>query len=71
MALVARMAGFSRRAAARLIADLGSTSGAGSVEDEIARYDSLGADEVSAALTHWQLPSDYRAARNAIGGQHG
>ena len=71
LALVARMAGFSRRAAARLIADLGSTSGAGSVEDEIARYDSLGADEVSAALTHWQLPSDYRAARNAIGGQHG
>ena len=71
LALVARMAGFSRRAAARLIADLGSTSGAGSVEDEIARYDSLGADEVAAALTHWQLPSDYRAARNAIGGQHG
>ena len=71
LALIARMAGFGRRAAARLVADLGSTSGAGSVEDEIARYDALGAEEVAAALTHWQLPSDYRAARNAIGGDHG
>ena len=71
LALVARMAGFGRRAAARLIADLGSASGAGSVEDEIARYDALGADEVAAALTYWQLPSDYRAARNAIGGRDG
>ena len=71
LALVARMAGFGRRAAARLIADLGSTSGAGSVEDEIARYDALGTAEVSAALMHWQLPSDYRAARNAIGGRNG
>lgn len=71
LALVARMAGFGRRAAARLIADLGSTSGAGSIEDEIARYDALGADEVAAALMHWQLASDYRAARNAIGGRNG
>ena len=71
LALIARMAGFGRRAAARLIADLGSTSGAGSVEDEIGRYDTLGADEVSAALTHWQLPRDFRVARNAIGGRNG
>ena len=71
LALIARMAGLGRRAAARLIADLGSTSGAGSVEDEIARYDGLGADDVAAALMHWQLPSDYRAARNSIGGSHG
>lgn len=71
LALIARMAGFGRRAAARLVADLGSTSGAGSVEDEIARYDALDADEVAAALSHWQLPSDYRAARGAIGGDHG
>ena len=59
LALVARMAGFGRRAAARLIADLGSTSGAGSIEDEIARYDALGADEVAAALMHWQLALGY------------
>ena len=71
LALVARMAGFGRRAAARLIADLGSTNGSWSVEEEIARYDALGAEEVAAALKHWQLPPDYRAARTAIGGRRG
>ncbi|MEO6580447.1 MAG: DUF2336 domain-containing protein [Sphingomicrobium sp.] len=71
LALIARMAGFGRRAAARLIADLGSASGGGSVEDEIARYDALAAEEVAAALAHWQLPRDYRVARNAIGGRDG
>ena len=70
-ALVARMAGFSRRAAARLIADLGSTTGSWSVEEEIARYDALGADEVAAALKHWQLPPDYRTAVKALGGRRG
>lgn len=71
LALVARMAGFGRRAAARLIADLGSTTGSWSVEEEIARYDSLGAEEVAAALKHWQLPPDYRAAVRDLGGRHG
>ena len=71
LALVARMAGFGRRAAARLIADLGSTTGSWSVEEEIARFDALGADDVAAALKHWQLPPDYRAARAAIGGRRG
>lgn len=71
LALVARMAGFSRRAAARLIADLGSTTGTWSVEEEIARYDALGADEVAQALKHWQLPPDYRAAVRDLGGRHG
>lgn len=71
LALVARMAGFGRRAAARLIADLGSTTGSWSVEEEIARYDELGAEEVAAALKHWQLPPDYRAAVKAIGGRRG
>ena len=71
LALVARMAGFGRRAAARLIADLGSTNGSWSVEEEIARYDALGAEEVAAALKHWQLPPDYRAALSAIGGRRG
>lgn len=71
VALVARMAGFSRRAAARLIVDLGSTTGAWSVEDEIGRFDALDAGEVAAALKHWQLPTDYRAALNALGGDRG
>ena len=65
------MAGFGRRAAARLIADLGSTNGSWSVEEEIARYDDLGAEEVAAALQHWQLPPDYRAALGPIGGHRG
>ena len=71
LALVARMAGFGRRAAARLIADLGSTNGSWSVEEEIARYDTLGADEVAAALKHWQLPPDYRAAVRDLGHRRG
>jgi hypothetical protein len=71
LALVARMAGFGRRAAARLIADLGSTTGTWSVEEEIAFFDSLGTDEVAAALRHWQLPPEYRSALRAIGGARG
>lgn len=71
LALVARMAGFSRRTAARLIADLGSTAGSGSVEEEIGRFDALESGAVSAALRHWQLPPEYRAAARAIGGHHG
>lgn len=71
LASVARMAGLGRHAAARLIADLGSTTGNWSVEEEIARYDSLGAEEVAAALKHWQLPPDYRAAVHELGGRHG
>lgn len=71
LALVTRMAGFSRPTAARLIADLGSTAGSGSVEDEIARYDELGATDVQAALRYWQLPPDYRAAVRDLGGHDG
>ena len=71
LALIARMAGFGRGAGARLIADLGSTNGSSSVEEEIARYDALGPDEVAAALKHWQLPRDYRIALGAIGGRRG
>lgn len=68
LALLARMAGLARPAAARLIADLGASLGTTSVEEEIASYDSLGEDEVAAALAHWRLPRDYRAARVALGG---
>jgi hypothetical protein len=71
LALVARMAGFGRSTAARLIADLGSTTGTWSVEEEIGRFDALGAAEVAAALKHWQLPRDYRAALNVLGGRNG
>ncbi len=70
-ALVTRMAGFGRRTAARLIADLGSSAGSASVEDEIARFDELGADVVAAALRHWRLPPDYRAAVRDLGGARG
>ena len=70
LALVARMAGLGRRSAARLIADFGST-GNWSIEEEIARYDALGFDEVAAALRHWQLPADYRAAVEALGNRRG
>ena len=71
LALVARMAGFGRWSAARLIADLGSTTGSWSVEEEIARYDALGPEEVAVALKFWQLPRDYRAAVNALGVRRG
>lgn len=67
LALLARMAGLSRHSAARLIADFGASIGTASVEDEMARFDSLGADEVDAALAHWRLPRDFRIARTLLG----
>ena len=67
LALLARMAGLGRRSAARLIADFGSTIGTASVEDEMARYDTLGDEEVAAALAHWRLPRDFRIARTMLG----
>ena len=71
LALLARMSGLSRPLAARVIADLGSSTFATSVEDEIGRFDSLTEDEVAAASRHWQLPRDFRAARVALGGVNG
>jgi hypothetical protein len=71
LALLARMAGLERPVAARVIADLGSSTFAASVEDEIARFDSLTDEEVAAASAHWQLPRDYRAARVALGQANG
>ena len=71
LALLARMAGLDRPVAARVIADLGSSTFAASVEDEIARFDSLTDEEVAAASAHWQLPRDYRAARVALGQANG
>ena len=70
VALIARMAGLGRRAAAHLIADLGSASGTGSIEGEIAHFDKLSAEEVSAALAQAQLPQNYRIVRGATGGCH-
>lgn len=71
LALLARMAGLSRPVAARVIADLGSSTVAPSIEDEIARFDSLTDEEVAVARLHWQLPRDFRAARVALGTAHG
>ncbi len=71
LALLARMAGLPRPLAARLIADLGGSTGPSSVEEEIARFDALTDDEVASAQSHWQLPRDYRNARIALGDRHG
>ncbi|MEO8618301.1 MAG: DUF2336 domain-containing protein [Sphingomicrobium sp.] len=71
LALLARMAGLPRPLAARLIADLGGSTGPLSVEDEIARFDNLTDDDVASAHAHWQLPRDYRNARIALGERHG
>ena len=71
LALLARMAGLGRRAAARLIADFGSTIGTASVEDEMARFDTLGEDEVESSLSHWRLPREFRIARTMLGHANG
>ena len=70
LALLARMAGLGRPAAARLIAEFGVLSGA-SVEDEIARFDNFTAGEVDAGLAWWRLPAEFRLARRALGGGNG
>jgi hypothetical protein len=70
LALLARMAGLSRPAAARLIAEFGSLSGA-SVEEEITRFDSFADAEVNAALDWWRLQPDFRAAGAALRANRG
>ena len=70
LALLGRMAGLGRPTAARLIAEFGSVSGA-SVEEEIARFDSFGDDEVKVALDWWRLPPAFRAASGALGQARG
>jgi hypothetical protein len=71
LALLARMAGLGRKAAARLIADFGSTIGTASVEEEMARFETLGDDEVAVELAHWRLPRDFRIARTMLGHARG
>ena len=70
LALLARMAGLKRPTAARLIAEFGALTGA-SVEEQIARFDSLADSEVKAALDWWRLPPDFRDARSALKVAHG
>lgn len=70
LALLGRMADLARPTAARLIAEFGALSGA-SVEEEIARFDSFGEDEVTAALDWWRLPPEFRVASAALGARHG
>jgi hypothetical protein len=70
LALLGRMAGLGRPAAARLIAEFGALSGA-SVEDEIARFDGFADEEVQAALDWWRLPPDFRDASAVLGQAHG
>lgn len=71
LALLARMANLQRPTAARLIADFGSAVGTASVEDEMARFDELGEEEVAAALAHWRLPRDFRIGRTMLGYANG
>jgi hypothetical protein len=70
LALLARMAGLGRPAAARLIAEFGAVSGA-SVEEEITRFDSFDEAEVNAALDWWRLPPEFRGASAALGANRG
>ena len=70
LALLARMAGLSRPAAARLIAEFGSLSGA-ALEEEISRFDNFAEGEVKAALDWWRLQPDFRAAAAALGANRG
>jgi hypothetical protein len=70
LALLARMAGLGRPAAARLIAEFAALSGA-SVEEQIARFDNFDDADVQAALDWWRLPPDFRAASAALGQARG
>ena len=71
LALVARMAGFGRRAAARLIADLGSTTGGWSVEEEIARYDFARCRGSRGGARALAIAAGFRAAVRALEGHRG
>nr|WP_240913953.1 DUF2336 domain-containing protein [Sphingomonas sp. HDW15A] len=66
LALLARMAGLGRQSAARLIADFGALTGTASIEDEMARFDTLDEKEVAVALAHWRLPRPFRIARTLV-----
>ena len=66
LALLARMAGLSRPAAARLLADMGALTGSVAAEDEIARFDALSDAEVGKARDFWRLPAHYRVACQAL-----
>ena len=70
LALLARMAGLRRPTAARLVAEFGALAGV-SIEDEIARFDSIADHDVQSALDWWRLPPDFRAARTALKVAHG
>lgn len=71
LALLARMAGLGRQTAARLLAELGSLTGASAVEDEIARFDAISDEDVNATLVRLRLPAPYRRARLALGTNRG
>lgn len=70
LALLCRMAGLGRPAAARLFAEFGALSGA-SIEEEILSFDRLSEAEAGAALDWWRLPPDFRGACAAMAGAHG
>jgi hypothetical protein len=69
--MLLRMAGASRSLAARLLADLGELLGIADPGHEIASFDQIEASAVEAARGWLRLDVHYRAARLALGGQHG
>ena len=71
LALLSRMARLGRQTTARLLAELGSLTGAAAVEEEITRFDSFSDDTVQAALTSLRVPAPFRQARSALDTYHG
>jgi hypothetical protein len=69
--MLLRMAGASRSLAARLLADIGELLGIADPGHEIASFDQIEAAAVEAARGWLRLDVHYRAARLALGGQHG
>lgn len=69
--LLLRIAGTAREFAARLLAGSGELLGMPDPVEEIARFDSLGEDEVAAARAWLRLDPNYRRALSALEGGRG
>ena len=69
--LLTRLADLDRTAAARLIAALAEMLGAGDPAQAIASFDRWADEQVDLKRRWWRLPTPYRSAVNALGGQHG
>lgn len=70
MILLARVAGLARATAARLVAELGGLTGVTDPAADMARFDSLDAEEVENVRGEWRLSPDYRDARDRLSGRY-